>query len=652
MRSGTKSSALPFLEETLNSRAADRRAFQVGPLIERQRVGLRYGSAIGLLLTVALARFALIPLLGSQAPLLPFIVAVLAAAYIGGRGPALLACLLTPPVATVLFTHWPQGSNPGPWSAHLAFFVAIGVIATLIVDQLQRSYAAQQDALLAAQESEHKANTSEARLRLVADSLPLLVAYVDRDLRYRFHNSRYFEWLGREAGAVLGRHIREVLGEEFFQQRSVQFEAALRGETVRFETQQPHATLGSRACEVTYVPDQAADGTIRGFYVMGQDITERVKAERALQESERMLKLIYDSSSDAIYLAQLEPPDRFRFISVNQTFLTVSGYSREQAEGRLVEDILPPASHTLVRAKYREAIESRGPVVYQEVADLPAGRKHGEITLIPIVGRDDSVTHILAAIKDLTAQEHAMAVARLARQESARLGVLKEEFLTTVNHELRTPLHAILTWTSLLRRGDLPAADQQRGLESIERNARLQTLTVSDLLDMSGILSGKLRLKMAPLEVRTALTAAMDAVRPAALAKNIELLESLDGSAALVMGDADRLQQVFWNLLSNALKFTDSGGRVQVTLQQQNSQIRISFEDSGKGIAAEFLPHVFDRFRQADGSLSRGYGGMGLGLAIVRGVVEMHGGSVEATSPGPGRGATFIVVFPVSASGR
>jgi PAS domain S-box-containing protein len=601
-----------------------------------------------LLLTVALVRFALIPLLGSQAPLLPFIVAVLAAAYVGGRGPALLTCLLAPPVATVLFTHWPKDSNPGPWSAHLAFFLAVSVVATLIVDQLQRSYAAQQDALRAAQESEHKANTSEARLRLVADSLPLMLAYVDRDLRYRFHNSRYFEWLGREAGAVLGRHVREVLGEDVFQQRLVQFDAALRGETVRFETQQRHATLGIRDCEVTYVPDQAADGKTRGIYVMGQDITERVKAERALQESEGMLKLIYDGSSDAIYLAKIEPPDRFRFISVNKTFLTVSGYSREQAEGRLMEDIVPPASHTLVRAKYREAIESRGPVVYQEVADLPAGRKHGEITLMPIIGRDDSVTHILAAIKDITAQEHAIAVAHLARQESARLGVLKEEFLTTVNHELRTPLHAILTWTNLLRRGDLPAADMQRGLESIERNARLQTLTVSDLLDMSGIMSGKLRLKMLPLDVRTALTAAIDAARPAALAKNIELLESLGGSAGLVMGDSDRLQQVFWNLLSNALKFTDSGGRVQVTFQQLDSQIRISFEDSGKGIAAEFLPHVFDRFRQADGSLSRIYGGMGLGLAIVRGVVEMHGGSVDATSPGLGRGATFTVVLPVT----
>ena len=243
---GTKSSALPFIEETRDSPAARRRAFQVGPLIQRQRVGLRYGSAIGLLLTVALARFALVPLLGSQAPLLPFIVAVLAVAYVAGRGPALLACLLTPPIATVLFTHWPKDSNPGPWSAHLAFFVAVGVVATLIVDQLQRSYAAQQDALLAAQESEHKANASEARLRLVANSLPLLVAYVDRDLRYRFHNSRYFEWYGPDAGAVLGRHVRDVMGENTFQQRLVQFETALRGETVRFEAQQMHATLGMR----------------------------------------------------------------------------------------------------------------------------------------------------------------------------------------------------------------------------------------------------------------------------------------------------------------------------------------------------------------------------------------------------------------------
>lgn len=313
-----------------------------------------------------------------------------------------------------------------------------------------------------------------------------------------------------------------------------------------------------------------------------------------------------------------------------------------------MEEIVPPASHALVRSKYREAIEAHGPVVYQEVAELPAGRKHGEITLMPIVNSAGTVTHILVAIKDVTAHEHAREVARLASQEAERLGLLKEEFLTTLNHELRTPLHAILTWTSLLRRGDLSREETQRGLESIERNARLQTLTVSDLLDMSGILSGKLRLKISPVDVRSALTAAIAAISPAALAKNIELPSSLEGSVGLITGDSDRLQQVFWNLLSNAVKFTDNGGRVRVTLQQLGSHLRIAFEDTGKGIDAQFLPRVFDRFRQADGSLSRSYGGMGLGLAIVRGLVEMHGGSVEATSPGAGRGSTFTVILPLT----
>jgi signal transduction histidine kinase len=190
--------------------------------------------------------------------------------------------------------------------------------------------------------------------------------------------------------------------------------------------------------------------------------------------------------------------------------------------------------------------------------------------------------------------------------------------------------------------------DLQRGLESIERNARLQSHAVSDLLDMSHILSGKLRIKMLPVDVRAALVAAIDAATPAAIAKQVRLLTTLDPASGTVVGDSDRLQQVFWNLLSNAVKFTQAGGRVHVELRQVDSHIKVLFEDTGAGIAADFLPFVFDRFRQEDGSLSRRYGGMGLGLAIVRALVELHGGSVQATSLGPGKGSTFVVVLPVS----
>jgi PAS domain S-box-containing protein len=528
--------------------------------------------------------------------------------------------------------------------------LTVSVVVSLVVDQLQRSYAAQASALLAARESERKASASEAQLRLVADSLPLLLAYVDRDFRYQFQNRRYFEWLGPQAGVIVGRHVREAMGEQVFQERLPQLEAALRGEPVLFETRQMHVTLGMRDLEITYVPDNGADREPHGFYVMGQDITERVQAKRSVQESERMLKLIYDGSSDAIYLAQIEPHERFRFISVNKTFLTISGYTREQTEGRPMEEIVPPASHALVRSKYREVIETRGPLVYHEVANLPAGRRHGEITLMPIIDSGGNVTHILASMKDITAREHALAGERLARQEAERLGLLKEEFLTTINHELRTPLHTILTWTSLLRRESLSGTDLQRGLEAIERSARLQSLTVSDLLDMSQIFSGKLQVKLLPLDIRATLRAAIDAASPAALAKNVELLGTLEAPVGSLVGDSDRLQQVFWNLLSNAVKFTPSGGRIHVDLKQVDSQVRISFEDTGVGIAAEFLPHVFDRFRQEDASLSRRYGGMGLGLAIVRSLVELHGGSIQVLSPGTGRGSTFIVILPVSSS--
>jgi len=233
-----------------------------------------------------------------------------------------------------------------------------------------------------------------------------------------------------------------------------------------------------------------------------------------------------------------------------------------------------------------------------------------------------------------------------ARAEAEAANTLKDEFLATLSHELRTPLNAVLGWSRMLKTGTLDAATATRAIDVIERNANAQLQLIEDLLDVSRIITGKLRLDVKPVAPATVIEAAVDALRPAADAKGIRLQPILDPRAGPVSGDPDRLQQVVWNLLSNAVKFTPRGGRVQIRLERVNSHVEIVVTDTGKGIEPAVLPHVFDRFRQADSSSQRSHGGLGIGLALVKSLVELHGGSVHAASPGPDQGATFTVKLP------
>lgn len=223
----------------------------------------------------------------------------------------------------------------------------------------------------------------------------------------------------------------------------------------------------------------------------------------------------------------------------------------------------------------------------------------------------------------------------------------KDEFLATVSHELRTPLNAMMGWTTMLRTGGLDQHATAHALEVVERNARSQAQLIEDLLDVSRIISGKMRLDVQPLSIAQVVRAAVDVVQPAADAKDVRLEVLLDSQAGPVLGDSGRLQQVVWNLLSNAIKFTPDGGCVKTLLQRVDSQLEIIVSDTGQGIAPEFLPYVFDRFQQADGALTRKHGGMGLGLAIVRHLVELHGGTVSASSGGQNQGSTFTVKLPL-----
>ncbi|HXO98541.1 MAG TPA: PAS domain-containing sensor histidine kinase, partial [Chthoniobacterales bacterium] len=393
-----------------------------------------------------------------------------------------------------------------------------------------------------------------------------------------------------------------------------------------------------------------------------RDVTQR----HELDLVPRRLAAIVDSSDDAIIGKDLNSI----ITSWNQGAERIFGYSAEEMIGTSILRLIPPErqgeeEEILSCLKRGERFEH-----FETVRTTKEGRRlHVSLTISPI---KDAFGHVVGASKiarDITdrklseeALREAQKVAdaanadrqrlleseRAARSEAERASRMKDEFLATLSHELRTPLNAVLGWATALRAVHSPTPELEQGLETIERNARVQAQIIEDLLDMSRIISGKVRLDVQRLDLPAVVAEAINTVRTSASAKGVRLQTIIDPLNAPVTGDPHRLQQVFWNLLSNAIKFTPKGGRIQVLLERVDSHVEVSIIDTGEGISPEFLPYIFNRFQQADPSTTRRHGGLGLGLAIVKELVELHGGSVRVKSGGTGKGATFIVSLPLT----
>lgn len=353
-----------------------------------------------------------------------------------------------------------------------------------------------------------------------------------------------------------------------------------------------------------------------------------------------------------------------RVCSWNQWLVDCTSLDRATVIGRPLFEVLPSLVERGFDTQYQNALAGQTLVLSQAIHRyiLPCPDAQGQLmpqrgriaplmdggTIAGTITVVEDVSERLTSDRRLRAQ---IAAAEQAREQSEAASRAKDEFLATLSHEIRTPLSAVLGWVHLLKTRDPDAVTVRHAVEVIERNAQAQLTLISDMLDMARISTGKVRLEFADVDMKTVVNAALDAVRPAAEAKGVRLVADLRPDAAAVAGDADRLQQIAWNILSNAVKFTGAGGMVVTTLRSDRDGTHLIVADTGQGIDPRFLPQVFERFKQADTSAARRSGGLGLGLALVKDLVTMHGGRVEAESPGTGLGTTFMVHLPTRAAG-
>ena len=390
--------------------------------------------------------------------------------------------------------------------------------------------------------------------------------------------------------------------------------------------------------------------------VIFRDITARRRAEEALRQQREWLEVTLSSIGDAVITTDING-----FVSfLNPVAQGLTGWKLEEAVGQRLHEIF-----NIVNEETRQTVENpalramrEGVIVGLANHTVLIAKDRSEIPIddsgAPIKDTDGKIIGAVLIFRDITERRRIerersqlLAGEQAAREQAEAASRAKDEFVAVISHEIRSPLNSILGWAQMLKTGRLNKGEADRAIETIERNARMQVQLVEDLLDISRVITGKLTLNVRPVELTEIIELALDAIRPAAEAKAIELRVQLAPSGSVISGDPNRLQQIVWNLLSNAVKFTPRHGRIEVRMERVNSQVQITVRDSGIGINPEFLPFVFDRFSQASTTSERKYGGLGLGLAIVRHLVELHGGTVWADSSGEGRGAIFTVAFPV-----
>jgi PAS domain S-box-containing protein len=597
----------------------------------------------GLVAITALAQWLLIQFFGAATTYLIFALPVIASAWFAGFRGGMVGNALSLVVAFVMPSTavWRGVNESQTMPIRLALMAAIGVVVSIIIERLQ------------SKERELRRRTAE--LEQITDAMPVYVVRCAADHTFHFVNHSYAHRFGLTAAQVIGRKISDVLGPDAYRTLRSYIERALAGEHVRFETEINYAGIGTRSMSCEYVPERRDDGTVRTYVGVIIDVTEQRRITAAAEADRARAQLAAEAAElgtwewhvDSGTLAwsaracQLFGLAAGTPMTLDLFMATVHPGDRERVRAGLIARTEAAEAGQLTNADYRIVRVSDG----EQRWIRATGRiEAADGRLLRAIGTVQDVTEhyaARAALEQALSREHE---ARMQAEEASRL---KDEFLATLSHELRTPLNAILGYTRMLRTGMLPRERGELALEIIERNARLQRQLVDDILDVSRIITGKLRLSPAVVDPVGVVELALDSIRPAADAKRLVLALIVRDEGIRLLADPDRLQQIVWNLLTNAVKFTPAGGRILIEVAaEQDDHAVLTVTDTGIGIGPDFLPHVFERFRQGTPISSGEQGGLGLGLAIVRHLTELQGGTITARSDGPGTGSTFTLRFP------
>ncbi len=495
------------------------------------------------------------------------------------------------------------------------------------------------------QRAEAERLRAEQQFRTLAENAPDIIVRFDREFRHIYVSPSIERATGRSPAAFIGKTNAELgTPEEIYASWHESMRQIFATSQERFfEFKLPTPTGTMRYYQTRMVPEFAQDGSIESLLGITRDITEFKQAEQALQKSEARFRHVFESKMIGMGFWDANG----RVAEVNDAFLELVGYTREDfLSGAMCwQDLMLPECLAMDKRMGQKDLDVGVWTPYEKEYVCKDGSR------IPVLIGGSCFTEnadggVFFAL-DLTERKKLENQLRQQAEELAQANRIKDEFLAVLSHELRSPLNPILGWAKLLRTRKVSEATTARALETIERNAQVQTQLIEDLLDVSRIMRGKISLNVCPVNLSSTIEAALETVRLAAEAKSIQIQSLLDPNVGLVSGDPNRLQQVVWNLLSNAVKFTPSGGRISIRLDHHNQHAQIQVCDTGKGISGDFLPYVFDYFRQADASTTRKHGGLGLGLAIVRHLVELHGGMTFVESPGEGQGSTFTVKLPL-----
>jgi len=506
---------------------------------------------------------------------------------------------------------------------------------------------------------------SEERFRLLVESVrDYAIFMLSPEGRVVTWNAGAERFKGYRAHEIIGEHFSRFYPAEALARGLPAHELEVAAADGSFEDEGWRVRKdGSQFwANVVITAMRTPDGRLIGFAKVTRDLTQRRGHEEALRRSEERFRLLVEGVADyAIFMLDANG----MVATWNVGAERIKGYTAAQIVGKHFSVFYPDEArasgwpdHELLVATEKGSFVDEGWRVRRDGSMFWAN-----VTITALRDDDGRLIGFAKLTRDLTERRQAEAAEaagrqrdellqaeRGARMEAQRATRMKDEFLATLSHELRTPLSAILGWTQVLRRAGSSGkpVDLERAVDVIERNARAQVKLIDDLLDLSRIMAGKIRLDAQPIPLLDVVQAAVDSARPAAEAKNLRLAARLDPAASTVLGDSGRLQQVVWNLLTNAIKFTPDGGQVQIDVQRVGSRVELTVSDTGIGIPANFLPQVFDRFSQNDSSTTRAFGGLGLGLAICRQLVELHGGTIRAASAGEGQGASFVVDLPMA----